>query len=74
MLLLLGPVQPNAIVRCREFPPFEHGDEVEYEGDFSPGTIARFYCEVEHDLFGPSLSECLANGEWNESAPECLRK
>lgn len=68
------PAQINNKVKipCLRFPPIEGVAEVEYDGDLSPRTIARFFCEVEHELFGPTLTECLDNGEWNESAPECL--
>ena len=40
----------------------------------SVGTHAEFYCNQEYELTGPPIAVCLANGEWNVTTPECLRK
>ena len=38
------------------------------------GTHAEFYCDLGYELTGPPKAVCLANGEWNVTTPECLRK
>ena len=38
------------------------------------GTHAEFYCDLEYELTGSPKAVCLANGEWNVTTPECLRK
>lgn len=64
---------------CSKFRDLNNGD-VEYDSDaedaetFQPGTVADFYCHIEHELFGPESAVCLDNGQWNNELPECLRK
>ena len=39
----------------------------EYHKPARPGTIATFSCSPENILFGPNISNCTENGQWEPS-------
>ena len=35
------------------------------------GSVARYFCEAQRELDGPSTRTCQQNGQWSARAPVC---
>ena len=49
------------------------GGGVCYSGD-SVGSVAVYFCDDGYTLEGDTTRECLSNGLWNRSTPQCTPK
>ena len=49
------------------------GGGVCYSGD-SVGSVAVYFCTDGYSLEGDTARECLSNGLWNGSTPQCVEK
>ena len=58
-------------VNCGPPPTWSSGVLVEYNST-TFGSVARYDCNnKDHELKGPEIVSCLANGTWSEENIEC---
>ncbi len=67
---------PVPIVTCSDLPLLTFGD-IGYGGSTNSrpvSTVATYTCNPGFTLDGGTTRTCGSDGQWNGSAPVCLRK
>lgn len=72
MELLHLPIDLYFLAECPSFSEIDHGTVTYIEAENATG--ARFSCDPDYGLVGSEFLECLPDGSWNGTAPECKRE
>ena len=69
-IVFVPPTEMKMVCVCPTLPDITHGTVIRPDVA-TVGSTAQYQCEPTHELDGPSIRTCQADGTWSGAEPHC---